>query len=111
MPSDSLRHLDERLQAFADARDWPRFHTPKNLVLALAGEVGELATEVQWLTDAEAHALHGEALRRVEDEMADVLIYLVRLARTLGVDLVDAAHSKTDRNEVRFPAPSDSRED
>ncbi len=105
--SDSLRDLGERLLAFAEARDWPKYHTPKNLALALAGEVGELAAELQWLTDDETVAMAGEDLARLGDEMADVLIYLVRLADVVGVDLVAAAHAKTTRNEFRYP-PEDS---
>jgi NTP pyrophosphatase (non-canonical NTP hydrolase) len=105
---DSLVALTGRLRAFADARDWPRFHTPRNLALALAGEVGELAAELQWVADSElpAHLADPEARARLADEVADVLIYLTRFADVCGIDLVSAAHAKIDRNERRFPPPA-----
>lgn len=101
---ENLTELRDRLRRFAAARDWERYHTPKNLAMALAGEVGELLAELQWLTPAESAAVmstpDGAAVR---DEMADVFIYLVRLADLLGVDLLAAAEEKIDRNETRFP--------
>lgn len=103
MPEDPLAELRERLRRFAEERDWVRFHTPRNLALALAGEVGELAAELQWLTDEEAAAPSSEATARIADELADVLIYLVRLADVMDVDLVAAANAKTERNAARFP--------
>jgi dCTP diphosphatase len=104
---DSLVAVRDRLRAFADARDWPRFHTPRNLVLALAGEVGELAAELQWVADSEVagHLADAEAKARLTDEVADVLIYLTRFADVCDIDLVSAAHAKIDRNEQRFPRP------
>jgi NTP pyrophosphatase (non-canonical NTP hydrolase) len=105
-----LDALAERLRSFADARDWQRFHTPKNLLMALTGEVGELTSELQWLSDAEADpGAWDDALReRVTDEVADVMIYLVRFADVCGIDLAAAAHAKIARNEERFP-PAASR--
>jgi dCTP diphosphatase len=100
---DRLALLAQRLRRFALERGWVRFHTPRNLALALAGEVGEVAAELQWLTDAEAAALTPDARARLADELADVLIYLVRLADVTGIDVVAAAHAKTDRNAERFP--------
>jgi dCTP diphosphatase len=100
-----LAELSTRLRAFAAARDWERFHTPKNLLLALAGEVGELAAELQWLSEQEADPSVWDAgLRtRVTDEVADVMIYLVRFADVCGINAVAAAHDKIHRNENRFP--------
>jgi dCTP diphosphatase len=100
-----LAELSTRLRAFAAARDWERFHTPKNLLLALAGEVGELAAELQWLSDQEADpSVWDEGLRaRVTDEVADVMIYLARFADVCGINPVAAAHDKIHRNENRFP--------
>lgn len=103
--ADALAELAERLRRFAEERDWVRFHTPRNLALALAGEVGELAAELQWLTDEQAAAPPQEAAARIADELADVVIYLVRLADVMGVDLVAAANEKTTRNASRFPPP------
>ena len=104
--------LAERLRAFARARDWEQFHTPKNLAMALAGEAGELLAEFQWLTPEESSAImeNTEEAASVMDELADVMIYLVRLADVLGVDLADAAMTKIERNEARFPpAPTDAK--
>ena len=85
----TLDELIATLRAFAAERDWEQFHTPKNLAMAVAGEAGELVAELQWLTPEESVALQGEGLAAVSDEMADVLIYLCRLADVLGVDLLD----------------------
>lgn len=99
--------LARRLRSFADARDWGEYHTPKNLAMALSGEVGELTALFQWLTPEESlTAMSDEPLRNdVLDELADVLLYLVRLADVLGVDLLAAGNAKIDRNERRFPPP------
>jgi NTP pyrophosphatase (non-canonical NTP hydrolase) len=101
----TLADLATRQRAFAAARDWERYHTPKNLVMALSGEVGELSELFQWLTPDEADAAMADpaVADAVRDELADVLLYLVRLADVLGVDLVAAGHAKIDRNEHRFP--------
>ena len=101
---DALR---DRLRCFADARDWGKFHAPRNLALALAGEVGELAAELQWVADRQvAEHLRDPAARgRLADEAADVLIYLMRFADVCGIDLLSEAYAKIERNEGRFPAP------
>jgi NTP pyrophosphatase (non-canonical NTP hydrolase) len=100
-----LTRLEARLRSFAAVRGWERYHTPKNLVMALSGEVGELTALFQWLTADEASAAMDdvELSANILDELADVLIYLVRLADVLGVDLLAAAEVKIERNEVRFP--------
>jgi NTP pyrophosphatase (non-canonical NTP hydrolase) len=100
-----MAQLTTRLREFAAARDWEKFNTPKNLVMALGGEMGELTELFQWLTpEQSAAAMRDENLAaNVNDEMADVLIYLVRLADVLGVDLLAAAEAKIERNETRFP--------
>lgn len=102
---DSLDGIKQDLESFAAARDWHRFHTPRNLLLALVGEVGELAAEVQWIEDSEVDGwLRDErAHARLEEEMADVFLYLVRLADAVDVDLINAAKAKLAKNEVRFP--------
>jgi len=104
MNSD-LSAIATRLREFSDRRDWGRFHTPKNLAMALSVEVAELVEHFQWLTPEEANALPRDpaALREVEDELADVGIYLVRMADVLGIDLSTAMARKIDRNEERFP--------
>jgi NTP pyrophosphatase (non-canonical NTP hydrolase) len=100
-----LEELAHRLRRFAEARDWEQFHTAKNLAMALAGEVGELLAELQWLTPEEAATIMDdpEAARRLRSEMADVMIYLTRLADVLEVDLITAAHAKLDEGESRYP--------
>ena len=104
--SDRIEDLTAALRQFADDRDWAQFHTPKNLVMALVGEVGELVEHFQWLTpDESAEVMTDEtSARRIADELADVLIYLVRLADVLGVDLLQAADTKLEANAKRYPA-------
>lgn len=105
MPTEDIAGLQRQLRDFAEERDWVRFHTPKNLAMALVAEAGELAEPFQWLTAGEADAImeSGRA-DDVEDELADVAIYLLRLADVLGVDLVAAVETKIARNRDRFPA-------
>ncbi|GAA4598103.1 nucleotide pyrophosphohydrolase [Planotetraspora phitsanulokensis] len=97
-----LNQLAVRLQDFASARNWGQFHTPKNLVMALAGEVGELVAEFQWLTPEQSKHLEPATFDRVRSELADVSLYLVRLADLLDVDLIEAANAKLDENERRY---------
>ena len=109
MTRDGVDELRSRLREFARERDWEQFHTPKNLAMALAGEVGELLEIFQWLTPEQAaEVMDSGRADDVRDELADVTIYLVRLADMLGVDLLEAAHTKLERNHDRFP-PGDVR--
>ncbi len=101
---DSLEGLRRRLAEFAAARDWDQFHSPKNLAMALAGEAGELLEHFQWLTQEQSRSLAAEPLREVSYELADILIYLIRTADKLGVDLIAAANEKIQINESRYPA-------
>lgn len=101
------QHLEElklTLRAFAQARDWEQFHSPKNLAMALSVEAAELLEHFQWLTEPESAALAPAKRDEVEQEMADVLLYLVRLADRLDVDLMDAARNKIRINEQKYPA-------
>lgn len=98
-----LTAIRDRLRTFADARNWNQFHTPKNLSMAIAGEAGELLAEFQWLTPEQSTKLTAEKLRDVEMEIADVAIYLVRLADVLGLDIYEATMAKIAINESRFP--------
>ncbi|WP_236617146.1 nucleotide pyrophosphohydrolase [Litchfieldella anticariensis] len=102
--SDRLALIRERLQGFARARDWGQFHSPKNLVMALTGEVGELTEHFQWLTEQESQGLSGTDLDDIREEIADVQIYLLMLSEKLGVDLLQAVEDKIDKNERRYPA-------
>jgi NTP pyrophosphatase (non-canonical NTP hydrolase) len=101
---DSLLALRDELRAFVAARDWDQFHAPKNLAMALMVEAAELAEHFQWLTGEESARLGGQAKAEVADELADVLVYLVRLADKLGVDLAVAAHRKMAKNRRKYPA-------
>ncbi|WP_018657875.1 nucleotide pyrophosphohydrolase [Actinomadura flavalba] len=101
-----LEELAERLRAFARTRDWEQFHTPKNLAMALSGEVGELVAEFQWLTPHQAATVMDDpaSAGRVRAEIADVFLYLIRLADVLGIDLTQAAQVKLDENALRYDA-------
>ena len=96
--------LRDTLRKFVAERDWDRFHSPKNLAMALSVEASELLEHFQWLTEAESHRLPAEKLGQVRDEIADVLVYLVRLADKLEVDLLDAAARKIEKNALKYPA-------
>lgn len=102
----TLDDLAAQLREFVSAREWDQFHTPKNLAMALAGEVGELVAELQWLTPEEAARVMAdpEAAARMRAELGDVTIYLVRLADLLGVDLIEAARVKLAESERRYDA-------
>ncbi len=102
-PAPSFDELAGRLAAFAAERDWDQFHAPKNLAMALAGEVGELLEHFQWLTEAQSRDLAPGERDAVALEMADCLLYLVRLADKLQVDLVAAAHHKIGLNARKYP--------
>ncbi|OHX12247.1 nucleotide pyrophosphohydrolase [Chromobacterium sphagni] len=98
--------LTAALQRFADERDWNRYHSPRNLVLALMGEVGELAEIFQWLDDDAAARLGDDPARftHLQEEIADVLLYLTRLAMVTGVDLDAAVRDKLAKNAIKYPA-------
>lgn len=99
-----LEALKQKLRAFAAERDWEQFHTPKNLATALIVEAAELLEHFQWLTPEQSAQLSPEARPAVEEELADVLLYLVRLADVLDVDLAQAAGRKIERNAKKYPA-------
>ena len=101
--TDPLVELRDALRAFAAERDWDQFHSPRNLAAALAVEAVELLEPFQWLTDEQSRELSTEARAAVEQEMADVLLYLVRLADKLGVDLEQAARAKIELNAQKYP--------
>jgi NTP pyrophosphatase (non-canonical NTP hydrolase) len=103
--TSNIEDLTHRVRAFADERNWGEFHTPKNLVMAAAGEMGELVAEFQWLTPEQSATVmaDNEAAARVRAELGDVMIYLVRLADVLGVDLVQAGVDKLVDSSRRYP--------
>lgn len=104
MPDNNLQTLQQHLADFAAVRDWDQFHSPKNLSMALAGEAGELLEHFQWLTEAQSCTIDADKREAVALEMADVLIYLLRLATKLDIDVLDAAFRKMAINESRYPA-------
>lgn len=100
---NNLEKIQQRLRQFANDRDWDQFHSPKNLAMALSVEVAELLEHFQWLTETESKELNGKELESVADEVADVQIYLLRLADKLGIDIEIAVEQKITKNEVRYP--------
>lgn len=101
----SHEQLQEKFRQFARARDWEQFHTPKNIAIALSVEAAELMEHFQWLTDVQSQAImnKAESAQEVTDELADVFLYLLRLADLLNVDLEQAALQKMQRNAEKYP--------
>ena len=96
--------LRDKLRAFAEARDWEQFHSPKNLSMALMVEVAELMEHFQWLSETQSANLAAKDKLAVADELADILLYLVRLSDKLDVDLLKAAQLKLEKNATKYPA-------
>lgn len=101
---DTLAKLSERLLQFAREREWEQFHAPKNLALSLMIEAAELAEHFQWKTTEESEQLSAEQKHEAALEMADVFIYLIRLAQRMDIDLLQATLEKIEYNEQRYPA-------
>lgn len=99
-----LDEIKSKLRQFALARDWDQFHSPKNLSMALAVEASELLERFQWLSEEQSSNLTVEKHQAVEEEMADVFLYLLRLADKLNINLLRAANDKISKNEVKYPA-------
>lgn len=104
-PLVEVRGAAQALREFAEARDWTQFHSPKNLVMALSGEVGELNEIFQWMTEADSFkaATSETTAKAVRDEVADVALYLIRLSDVLGIDLNEAVSSKLATNAAKYP--------
>lgn len=100
-PFDQIK---TRLRDFAAERDWDQFHSPKNLSMALIVEASELVEHFQWLKQDESLALSADKLNEVAQEIADIQIYLVRIADKLGVDIEQAVDEKIALNERKYPA-------
>ena len=99
-----FENLREQLREFAAARDWDQFHSPKNLAMALSVEAGELLETFQWLTEEQSRVLAPESLAAASDEIADVLLYLIRLSDKLGIDPIAAVNRKLLANAKKYPA-------
>ena len=103
MDSDDFEDLKQRLSDFASVRNWDQFHSPKNLSMALIAEAAELVEQFQWLSQSESKLIQGDKLEAVRQELADIQIYLIRIADKLNVDLLDAVEHKIAINEERYP--------
>jgi NTP pyrophosphatase (non-canonical NTP hydrolase) len=101
---ESLETLRDRLREFAKEREWDQYHTPKNLSMALIAEAAELVEHFQWVDGGLSHLLEDKTRQSVEEELADILIYLVRISDKLDVDLLVAAERKIGINEMKYPA-------
>jgi NTP pyrophosphatase (non-canonical NTP hydrolase) len=100
----TLYELQEKLRTFVKERDWDKFHNPKNLAMSLIVESAELVEIFQWLTPTESKNLDDNTIEQVRDEIADILIYLVRFCDVLEIDLFDAAFKKIKKNQLKYPA-------
>ena len=98
-----MKELIKKLRKFADERDWEQFHSPKNISMALATEVGEILEYFQWLTEDQSRSLDMETLKKVKEEIGDVQIYLARLADQLGFSPLEAAEEKLKQNQKKYP--------
>jgi dCTP diphosphatase len=103
MTTEALEELKADLRWFSAERDWDKFHTPKNLAMALMVEVAEIAEHFQWTDARDAQELSAEKRQEVALEIGDTFIYLLRLADRLGIDIIAAARAKMEINAVRYP--------
>jgi NTP pyrophosphatase (non-canonical NTP hydrolase) len=99
-----MHELIKKIKQFREERDWDRYHSPKNLAMALSVEAAELVEHFQWLTQQESRNLPDDKLDQVRDEIGDILIYLANLSEKLGIDPVQAAHAKIEKNQLKYPA-------
>ena len=104
MAERSLSELSQLLKQFAQERDWEQFHSPKNLAMALIVEAAELVEHFQWLTEPDSEALADDKYKEVAYEMADIFIYLLRMAERLTVDLMQVVDEKMKLNAEKYPA-------
>lgn len=100
---NALGELRFRLRDFVAAREWEQFHSPKNLAIALTVEAGELLELFQWTTDRQPTKIVDGRLENVKNEIADIFLYLIRLADVLNVDLIEAANAKIELNAAKYP--------
>ena len=104
MSDDAFERIKLKLREFADQRDWDQFHSPKNLSMALSVEASELVEHFQWLTEKDSSSLNAKNLSEVADEIADIQLYLIRIADKLGVDIVTTSMAKIEKNAKKYPA-------
>jgi dCTP diphosphatase len=101
--SQDLTGLFKKIRTFNAERKWQKFHSPKNLVMALSVEAAELLEHFQWLTEEESRSLSAAKQRQVAEEIADIFIYLLNLAGQLDIDPIAAAHAKIELNRRKYP--------
>ena len=101
--TDTLQTLIQRVNTFADERDWRQFHSPKNLSMALAVEAAELLEIFQWVESNDSLQLTDAQRTASEHEVADILLYLLRFCEMTGIDLIAAADAKTQINQQKYP--------
>jgi dCTP diphosphatase len=99
-----MKELIGKLRDFAKERDWEQFHSPKNLAMALVVEAAEIVEHFQWLTQEQSKNLPPDKLNEIKEEIADVMIFLTNLADKLGIDLLEAAKEKIEKNKKNYPA-------
>lgn len=99
-----MNELIKKIRKFREERDWDQYHSHKNLAMALMVEAGELAELFQWLTQEQSNTLPPDKLAEVKEEIGDVLIYLVNLCDKLGIDPMQAAFDKLEKNREKYPA-------
>jgi len=104
MKGRDLSAISKALAEFASEREWEKFHSPKNLAMALSVEVAELLEHFQWLTETESRQLAGAKVSEIAEEVADVQIFLLMLADKLGIDLINAVEAKIEKNRSKYPA-------
>ncbi|MCD9471978.1 nucleotide pyrophosphohydrolase [Photobacterium phosphoreum] len=102
-PNSDIKQLQQTLTEFAQQRDWEQFHTPKNLAMALSGEIGELLEIFQWLTPEQSQQLSPEKKQHASEEIADVMMYLLRLADKCDIDVMQACQEKIQQNAAKYP--------
>lgn len=100
---NDLEKLQLDLTRFAQARDWDKFHSPKNLAMALSGEIGEVLEHFQWLTEEQSRCLTEQKRTELGEELADVFMYLLMLADKTGINLITESNKKLSINELRYP--------
>ena len=98
-----MEELIQKLREFARERDWDKFHSPKNIAMALSVEVAEILEHFQWLTEEQSRNLDQKTLARVKEEIGDIQIYLARLADQLGISPIEAAKEKLKMNAEKYP--------
>jgi dCTP diphosphatase len=99
-----MENLVKELREFAKERDWEQFHSPKNLAMALVVEAAEIVEHFQWLTQEQSRSLPPDKLEEIKEEIADVMIFLTNLADKLGIDPIEVAREKIEKNKRNYPA-------